>query len=123
MTMPRPLATHLSCVAFTFSGYWGRNRKKWNQEYSEALGAYPKLAQQTPDGIGHALCAITEATVGTLTFTAPESIIQEVTLSMQKKPYRLIFLKKSEEIKLLNNQNMIQTPATSAQAIIDKIWL
>lgn len=108
---------------FHLLGILGEKRKKWNQEYSEALGAYPKLAQQTPDGIGHALCAITEATVGTLTFTAPKSIIQEVTLSMQKKPYRLIFLKKSEEIKLLNNQNMIQTPATSAQAIIDKIWL
>jgi hypothetical protein len=68
------------------------------------------------------LCAITEATVGTLRITAPELIIQEVTTSMKKKPYRPIFLKKSEEIKLLNNQSTIQASVTSAQAIIEKIW-
>ena len=107
---------------FHLLGILGKNCKKWKQEYSEALGAYPKLAQQTPDGIGHALCAITEATVGTLRITAPELIIQEVTSSMKNKPYRPIFLKKSEEIKLLNNQSTIQTSAASAQAIIEKIW-
>jgi uncharacterized protein YyaL (SSP411 family) len=107
---------------FHLLGILGKNCKKWNQEYCEALGAYPKLAQQTPDGIGHALCAITEATVGTLRITAPELIIQEVTTSMKKKPYRPIFLKKSEEIKLLNNQSTIQASVTSAQAIIEKIW-
>ena len=107
---------------FHLLGILGKNCKKWKQEYGEALGAYPKLTQQTPDGIGHALCAITEATVGTLRITAPESIIQEVTTSMKNKPYRPIFLKKSEEVKLLNNQSTIQTSAATAKALIDKIW-
>ena len=107
---------------FHLLGLFGKNYNQWNEEYGEALGGYSKLARDSPDGIGHALGAITEATVGVLCLSGPDSLIEEMTTSMSSKVYRPIFLKQSEDAKLLNNNQTIEPGSLTAKGLIEEIW-
>ena len=73
------------------------NKDKWRSEYQDTLGAYVKLAQNSPDGIGHALCAITEATVGVIEIGGSEKQLIETAALLSELPYRPILLQEGRK--------------------------
>jgi uncharacterized protein YyaL (SSP411 family) len=80
-----------------------QNKEKWRTEYQETLGAYVKLAQNSPDGIGHAMAAITEATVGVIEIDGPKKELIETAALMAALPYRPIYYRKAERLVLRIN--------------------
>ena len=95
----------------------GKNRDHWTQEYAEALGGYVKLAQNTPDGIGHALTAISEAQIGVVTIQGEMPFLQLCTEELAKYPHRPIYFFTADQKKLSVNGQNTETPNNPADWI------
>lgn len=72
-------------------------KEVWLEEYKEARAGYPNLCRQAPQGIGHALCAITEEAVGISTLSCSPEQTDEVVKEISKYPYRPIFIFSNNE--------------------------
>ena len=97
------------------------NKDKWRSEYQDTLGAYVKLAQNSPDGIGHALCAITEATVGVIEIGGSEKQLIETAALLIVLPYRPIFFRKAERLVLRINGKEISEKIDSPVDLVKLI--
>ncbi len=118
--MPSGNSSLIRC--FHTLGQIGKNKEKWNAEYREALAAYPKLAKASPDGIGHALCSLTEAAVGVITIQGPHLGLREIAYEMRQLSYRPIFFVEQETYSLQINQEKVQVTEPTAAGIISQIW-
>lgn len=118
--MPSGNSSLIRC--FHTLGQMGTNQEKWNAEYHEALAAYPKLAKGSPDGIGHALCNLTEAAVGVVSIHGPMDGLQKVSHEMTKLSYRPVFFQEEETYSLKINQQKIEVADPSAKGIISLVW-
>ena len=91
----------------------GKKRQRWEKEYQEAIGAYVKLSQQSPDAVGHALTAITEAETGIVSISGEQSFIETNAKSLSAYPHRPVFFNIGEEKSLKINGNQIEVPGSS----------
>ena len=97
------------------------NKDKWRTEYQDTLGAYVKLAQNSPDGIGHALGAITEATVGVIEIDGSEKQLIETAALVIVLPYRPIYFRKGERLVLRINGKEISEKIDSPVGLVKLI--
>lgn len=97
------------------------NKDKWRTEYQDTLGAYVKLAQNSPDGIGHALGAITEATVGVIEIDGSEKQLIETAALLIVLPYRPIYFRKGERLVLRINGKEISEKIDSPVGLVKLI--
>lgn len=68
------------------------NKELWMKEYREAQAGYPQFCRQAPQGVGHALCAITEEAVGLSTLNCLPDQMDAVVRELSCHPYRPIFI-------------------------------
>ncbi len=118
--MPSGNSSLLRC--FNLLSEIGNKTEQWKSEYEEALGGYPKIAQVAPDGIGHALSALTEAAIGLIQISAPITTLKAIVDEMECLPYRPIFFKQQPQVEIKINQLPVQINQTTPQAMIEKIW-
>jgi uncharacterized protein YyaL (SSP411 family) len=118
--MPSGNSSLIRC--FHTLGQIGKNQEKWNAEYREALAVYPKLAKASPDGIGHALCCLTEAAVGVITIQGPHLGLREIAYEMRQLSYRPTFFVEQKNYSLQINQKKVQLTEPTAAGIISQIW-
>jgi hypothetical protein len=102
-------------------GQLAENSAAWQTEYQEALGGYPKLIKQTPDGIGHALCAQTEAAMGIIEISGPEAYIRELADELRNIGHRPVFFVQRNEKSLWVNKQKIELKTEKPKEIIQ--WL
>jgi len=95
----------------------GQNKKKWSQEYKEALGGYINPCHKTPEAIGHALTAITEAEVGIITLKGKYDYLHDCAKILRDKPYRPTFFIKEKGDTVEINGNLIDLSTASAKRI------
>lgn len=100
----------------------GKNREKWKEEFHEALGAYPIIAQKAPDGIGHALGAITDSSIGVIKATMEPESLQEFAILMASKPHRSVLLFTGSETSIEVNGTAYNFSSQSIPELIDEIW-
>ena len=62
---------------FSILSVLGTEKERWQREYDESLSAYPKLIKDSPDGIGHALSALSEFAVGIVQIFGPIQFIRK----------------------------------------------
>ena len=91
----------------------GNKRQKWEKEYQEAIGAYVKASKQSPDAVGHALTAITEAETGIVLIQGDQSFIEASAKSLSAYPHRPVFFHVGEEKSLQINGNPIEVSGSS----------
>jgi len=91
----------------------GKNRQRWEKEYQEAIGAYVKASKQSPDAVGHALTAITEAETGIVSIRGDQSFIEANASSFSAYPHRPVFLHVDEEKSLQINGNQTEVSGAS----------
>jgi len=91
----------------------GKNRQRWEKEYQEAIGAYVKASKQSPDAVGHALTAITEAETGIVSIRGDQSFIEANASSFSAYPHRPVFLHVGEEKSLQINGNQTEVSGAS----------
>jgi uncharacterized protein YyaL (SSP411 family) len=118
--MPSGNSSLIRC--FHTLGQIGKKQEKWNAEYREALAAYPKLAKASPDGIGHALCCLTEAAVGVIIIQGPHHGLREIAYEMRQLSYRPTFFVEQKTYSLQINQEKVQLTEPTAAGIISQIW-
>ena len=70
----------------------------WEKEYQTARTAYATLARKAPDGIAHALTAITEHETGLCLIKGNQTQIDSLMKGFAEKPYRPIFVTNDESI-------------------------
>jgi len=95
----------------------GKKRDTWAQEYTEALGGYVKIAQNTPEGIGHALAAISEGQVGVVTITGEVPFLQLCTQKLAKYPHRPVYFFAADQKKMTVNGQDAEPPTDPADWI------
>ncbi len=98
----------------------------WLQEFQEAKSAYPRICTSAPQGIGHALNAITEKAVGISSIECKFSDVAKVISALSRKPYRPVFIKpfKNENVdsaKLTIENNLISESSNPLE-LIDKLF-
>jgi uncharacterized protein YyaL (SSP411 family) len=91
----------------------GKNRDAWAQEYAEGLGGYVKIAQNTPDGIGHALAALSEAQIGIVTIRGEMLFLQLCTQKLAKYPHRPVYFFAADQKKMTVNGQDVEPPDDS----------
>jgi uncharacterized protein YyaL (SSP411 family) len=69
----------------------------WKKEYEEAIAGYPNLSKQAPQGIGHALSAITDEAIGLCSIVCNTVHTEEILFKIAQNPYRPIFLNIEKE--------------------------
>ena len=94
------------------------------KEFTEAKAAYPKLVMKASDGISHALCCITEATVGLIRIQCPASEISGLSKILAEFPYRPIFLEAKKEVDQFTVcvNNVCMKPAASPEEVIRQLF-
>ena len=117
--IPSGNSSMLRC--FHTLGQLAENSAAWQTEYQEALGGYPKLIKQTPDGIGHALCAQTEAAMGIIEISGPEAYIRELADELRNIGHRPVFFVQRNEKSLWVNKQKIELKTEKPKEIIQ--WL
>ena len=70
----------------------------WEKEYQKARAAYSTLAGKAPDGIAHALTAITEHETGLCLIKGNQVQIDSLMKELAEKPQRPIFVTNDESI-------------------------
>ena len=70
----------------------------WEKEYQMARTAYSTLARKAPDGIAHALAAITEHETGLCLIRGNQVQIDSLMKGLGQKPHRPVFLTNDESI-------------------------
>lgn len=100
--------------------------KIWLKEFNSAKSAYPNLCKKAPQGIGHALTAITEKAVGLCTIKCSPEEIDNLMRDVSKKPYRPIFLKTipkgtNKDADLIVEDRLIGK-STDPKALIDLLY-
>lgn len=68
------------------------NKDLWIKEYREAQGGYAQFCRKAPQGVGHALCAITEEAIGISTLNCPPDQTDGAVRELSNYPYRPIFI-------------------------------
>lgn len=119
--MPSGNSSLLRC--FSILGEIGSDSAKWCSEYQEALGGYPKLIKQSPDGIGHALCAQTEQAVGVVEVNGPIHLIQPVAEKMTNLSHRPVYFTQEKELSVQINQKKVEIKVSDHQELIEKLWI
>ncbi len=94
----------------------------WLEELKEARAAYPKLCLTAPQGVGHALAAITEDAVGISSIQCEPEKLDETICSLAKYPYRPIFVNplqnKDEKISRLKiKDQLIENKQSSIEPV------
>lgn len=76
------------------------------------------------DGISHALCCITEATVGLIRIQCPASEISGLSKILAEFPYRPIFLEAKKEVDQFTVcvNNVCMKPAASPEEVIRQLF-
>ena len=99
-------------------------KQKWEKEFTEAKAAYPKLVMKASDGISHALCCITEATVGLIRIQCPASEISGLSKILAEFPYRPIFLEAKKEVDQFTVcvNNVCMKPTASPEEAIRQLF-
>ncbi|MEK9773281.1 MAG: DUF255 domain-containing protein [Opitutae bacterium] len=118
--MPSGNSSLLRC--FSILGEIGSDSAKWRAEYTEALGGYPKLIKQSPDGIGHALCAQTEQTVGIVQINGPINLIEKVAKTMTHLSHRPVYFTEDKELALWINRQKVELNKTDHRKLIEILW-
>ena len=103
-------------------GQLGKESAKWNAEYQESLAGYSKLAKASPDGIGHALCALTEAAVGIIEIQGPKQDLLAIVEEIKNLSYRPVYFREGPNFSIQVNQIEIEMTASSPEKIISQIW-
>jgi uncharacterized protein YyaL (SSP411 family) len=67
--------------------------KAWLDAYLQARAAYPNLTAKAPQGIGHALSAITENEIGLGVIKSKNEEVDQLVESLSEKAYRPIFIR------------------------------
>ena len=67
--------------------------KAWLDAYLQARAAYPNLTTKAPQGIGHALSAITENEIGLGVIKSKSEEVDQLVESLSEKAYRPIFIR------------------------------
>jgi len=119
-SMPSGNSSLLRC--FHTLSLFGKNREKWKKEFQEAIGAYPIIAQRAPDGIGHALAALTDSSIGVIKVTMKPESLQEFAFLMGSKPHRSVYLFTGNETSIEVNGRSFNFRSQSMQELIDEIW-
>ena len=68
----------------------------WEKEYQKARAAYSTLARKAPDGIAHALTAITEHETGLCSIKGNQMQIDSLMKGLAERPYRPVFVANEE---------------------------
>ena len=66
--------------------------EKWKIEFNRGITAYPQLTQKVPEGVCHALNAISEDAVGIISLITPKNQYDEIYRQLLDSPPRQIFL-------------------------------
>ena len=98
----------------------------WKKEYEEAIAAYPNLSKQAPQGIGHALSAITDEAIGLCSIVCNAAHTEKILFRIAQNPYRPIFLsinkeKTSDQITL-NVGNQFSQEIKNPEEVFETIF-
>ena len=107
---------------FSILSVLSKNHPRWKVEFEESLAAYPKLSQQAPDGIGHALTALTHHATGRIKFNGPKERVMELAGYLSQKDTRRSYFQISEEECLLVNQSKIEVPYPISEKSLNEIF-
>ena len=107
---------------FSILAKLGGNQHRWSEEYEEALGGYPKIIKQSPDGIGHALSAQTENSVGIIKLACPKHFMEKIFKKLSILSHRPIFLTQKEDICLEVNQQIVALAQDQFDEVLRVIW-
>ena len=66
--------------------------EKWKIEFNRGITAYSQLTQKVPEGVCHALNAISEDAVGIISLITPKNQYDEIYRQLLDSPPRQIFL-------------------------------
>jgi uncharacterized protein YyaL (SSP411 family) len=72
--------------------------KKWKNEFNQGITAYTQLTQKVPEGVCHALTAISEDAVGIISLVTPKNQYDETYRRLADSPPRQIFLNPKNKI-------------------------
>ena len=102
------------------------NKTIWKKAYKETLNAYPNLCRQAPQGIGHALSAITDEAIGLSSIVCNSMQIEEILMRISQKPYRPIFLiidnDKTNGLITLNVGNEFKKEIDNPEDVVETIF-
>ena len=107
---------------FSILAKLGGNQPTWASEYGEAIGGYPKIIKQSPDGIGHALSAQTEDSVGIIKLACPKPFMMELFNKLNTLSHRPIFMTEKEDICLEVNQKNVELKTNQLDEVVRVIW-
>ena len=85
---------------------------KWRKEYEDSLTGYPKIAERMPEGIAHALSAISQEAIGKITIYLPPLLMEEAFKYLPSIINRCVFLspqvdaEKGIQIKIGNSEKI-----------------
>ncbi len=105
---------------FHLLGVLGEDWSRWNAEFEEAKGAYAKIARQAPDGIGHALGALADASIGVIRLAGPLQTLRELGEQTMQSSCRPIHYRKESELAMWINRTKIELPSDRAKEYLEE---
>ena len=106
---------------FSILSVLGTEKERWQREYDESLSAYPKLIKDSPDGIGHALSALSEFAVGIVQIFGPSQFLVKIANELKSINYRPIYLLKGMEVAMFVNNKKAEIPTKDAIKLIQTL--